>query len=190
MLAETYPQILRDLFLSIHKELNRIGFDIHCRNMGSTFTVAWIHGGVAMFAHIGDTRLYRLVRAEGESTYPLKMAQVSEDHTFVGWLRRTGQINERQARFHPRKNVLSRALGAGHQIVEPQVGWFELTPGEKLLLCSDGVIEGLWDHAIRDLVSSSEKEPHEKSTAERLVLSAVSESGRDNSTAIVIETHG
>lgn len=191
ILAESYSQILKDLFLSIHKELNRIGFDVHCRNMGSTFTVVWIHGGLVMYAHIGDTRLYRLVRAEGESTYPMKMTQLSEDHTFVGWLRRTGQINERQARFHPRKNVLSRALGAGHQIVEPQIGWFVMTPGEKLLLCTDGVIEGLWDHAIRDMISENNPEDdHSKSAAERLVMAAVSESGRDNSTAIIVEAVG
>ena len=187
ILAETYPQILKDLFQSIHKELDRIGFDVHCRNMGSTFTVVWIHGRLVMYAHIGDTRLYRLVRAEGESTYPLKMTQISEDHTFVGWLRRTGQINERQARFHPRKNVLSRALGASHQFVEPQIGSFTLTPGERLLLCTDGVIEGLWDHAIRDLVCDMTRLDDPISAAERLVRTAVSESGRDNSTAIIVE---
>jgi serine/threonine protein phosphatase PrpC len=191
ILAESYSQILKDLFLSIHRELNRIGFDVHCRNMGSTFTVVWIHGGLVMYAHIGDTRLYRLVRAEGESTYPMKMTQLSEDHTFVGWLRRTGQINERQARFHPRKNVLSRALGAGHQIIEPQIGWFVMTPGEKLLLCTDGVTEGLWDHAIRDMISENNTEDdHSKSAAERLVMAAVSESGRDNSTAIIVQAVG
>lgn len=187
ILAETYPQILKDLFQSIHRELDRIGFDVHCRNMGSTFTVVWIHGRLVMYAHIGDTRLYRLIRAEGESTYPLKMTQVSEDHTFVGWLRRTGQINERQARFHPRKNVLSRALGASHQFVEPQIGSFTLTPGERLLLCTDGVIEGLWDHAIRDLVCDTTSLDDPISAAERLVRTAVSESGRDNSTAIIVE---
>jgi serine/threonine protein phosphatase PrpC len=187
ILAETYPQILKELFLSIHRELDRIGFDVHCRNMGSTFTVVWIHGRLAMYAHIGDTRLYRLVRAEGESTYPLKMTQISEDHTFVGWLRRTGQINERQARFHPRKNVLSQALGAGHQFVEPQIGSFILSPGERLLLCTDGVIEGLWDHAIRDLVSDTQAQDDQVPAAERLVSTAISESGRDNTTAIIVE---
>ena len=187
ILAETYPQILKDLFVSIHKELSRIGFDVHCRNMGSTFTVVWIHGRLAMFAHLGDTRLYRLVRAEGEGPNPLKMTQISEDHTFVGWLRRTGQINERQSRFHPRKNVLSRALGAGHQIIEPQIGSFVMTPGERLVLCTDGVIEGLWDHAIRDLASATDHQDQQQSAAERMVLSAVAESGRDNSTAIIVE---
>lgn len=187
LLLDTYPQILKELFCSIHKELNRIGYDVHCRNMGSTFTVVWLHGSLVMFAHIGDTRLYRLYRAEGESTYPMKMVQVSEDHTFVGWLRRTGQINERQARFHPRKNVLSRALGAGHQIIEPQIGAFIVTPGEKLILCSDGVIDGLWDHAIRELVCESTDDGQNEPLAQRLVMSAVSESGRDNTTAIVVE---
>ena len=187
ILAETYPQILKELFLSIHRELDRIGFDVHCRNMGSTFTVVWVHGRLAMYAHIGDTRLYRLVRAEGESTYPLKMTQISQDHTFVGWLRRTGQINERQARFHPRKNVLSQALGASHQFVEPQIGSFILSPGERLLLCTDGVIEGLWDHAICDLVSDTQAQDDQIPAAERLVSTAISESGRDNTTAIIVE---
>jgi protein phosphatase len=59
--------------------------------------------------------------------------------------------------------------------------------GEKLLLCTDGVIDGLWDHAIRDLLNESQAQDHEKSVAERLVMAAVSESGRDNSTAIIVE---
>jgi protein phosphatase len=102
-------------------------------------------------------------------------------------LRRTGQINERQARFHPRKNVLSKALGAGHQFVEPHCGTLELQAGDRLILCSDGVIEGLWDHALLDLVLFPDSVQSSQPPAQRLVLSAVSESGRDNATAIVVE---
>jgi protein phosphatase len=62
-----------------------------------------------------------------------------------------------------------------------------MTPGERLVLCTDGVIEGLWDHAIRDLASSTDHQDQQQSAAEGMVLSAVAESGRDNSTAIIVE---
>jgi serine/threonine protein phosphatase PrpC len=187
-LIEASPAILKSLFQSIHAELERLGsYDSACTNMGSTLTLVWIHRSIAMFAHIGDTRLYRIRRATEESATGYHLAQISEDHTFVGWLRRTGQINERQARFHPRKNVLSRALGAGHQFVEPHCGTVELQPGDRLILCSDGVIDGLWDHALLDLVVFPDSVQSSQVPAQRLVFSAVSESGRDNATAIVVE---
>ncbi|MFO0014599.1 MAG: protein phosphatase 2C domain-containing protein [Planctomycetota bacterium] len=187
-LIESSPTLLKSLFQSIHAELERLGsYDSACTNMGSTLTLVWIHRSIAMFAHIGDTRLYRIRPPEAESASGYQLAQISEDHTFVGWLRRTGQINERQARFHPRKNVLSRALGAGHQFVEPHCGTLELRSGDRLILCSDGVIEGLWDHALMDLVLSPDSVQSSMAPAQRLVMTAVSESGRDNATAIVVE---
>jgi protein phosphatase len=193
-LIEASPGILKTLFQSIHTELERLGsYDIACTNMGSTLTLVWIHRSVAMFAHIGDTRLYRIRRSDEDATggrsSGYQLSQISEDHTFVGWLRRTGQINERQARFHPRKNVLSKALGAGHQFVESHCGTFELQAGDRLILCSDGVIEGLWDHALTDLVLFPDSVQASQPPAQRLVLSAVSESGRDNATAIVLEVN-
>ncbi|MFN7731846.1 MAG: protein phosphatase 2C domain-containing protein [Pirellula sp.] len=189
-LLEQSEELLRALFRSIHQELDRVGVDMWCRNMGSTLTLVWIHRSLVMYAHVGDTRLYHVTRAGEAATgagNAASMRQISEDHTFVGWLRRNGQINERQARFHPRKNVLSRALGASHQFVEPQIGALELKHGDKLLLCSDGVIEGLWDHALLDLMVSPDSVQASQTAAQRIVLSAVSESGRDNATAIVIE---
>jgi len=187
-LMDASPALLRELFQSIHRELERLGsYDPECTNMGSTLTLVWIHRSVVMYSHIGDTRLYRIGLPDAESGRAYTLTQVSEDHTFVGWLRRTGQINERQARFHPRKNVLSRALGSGHQFVEPQCGTFVMKSGDRLLLCSDGVIDGLWDHAILDLVVHPNSEQATVNAAQRLVLGAVAESGRDNATAIVIE---
>jgi serine/threonine protein phosphatase PrpC len=185
-LAESAPQILKSLYSSIHHELVRLGtFDPLCINMGATLTMVWIHRSMVMFAHVGDTRLYR-VRKNVDSAN--RMAQVSEDHTYVGWLRRNGKINERESRFHPRKSILSKALGAGNQFAEPQVGSFVLDPGEKLILCTDGVTDGLWDRAIEEIVLRPESSMVDLAPAQRLVLSAVTESGRDNSTAIVIES--
>jgi len=144
-----------------------------------------------MFAHIGDTRLYHfrsIPDPELAGQFKLEMALLTEDHTYVGWLRRTGQINEREARFHPRKNVLSKALGAGNQFAEPQCGVFELKPNEKLVLCTDGITDGLWERAIKELVLSPESSLCDLTPAQRLVLTAVAESGKDNATALVIES--
>ncbi|HAC92515.1 MAG TPA: hypothetical protein DCF63_18080 [Planctomycetaceae bacterium] len=151
---------------------------MNCLDMGATLTLAWFRRGRVYFGHIGDSRLYYL--PAGGS-----MEQITEDHSHVGWLRRTGQINERQQRTHPRKNVLAQALGAGHRYLNPQMGSFTYQPGDQFVLCSDGVTDGLWDHAIQDIVRQP-TEGDNRSTAERLVASAVSESGRDNATAVVV----
>jgi len=190
-LVESAPLILKGLFEAIHKELVTLGqWDSMCNNMGATLTLAWIHRSTVMFAHIGDTRLYQFrsvpdASLNGQSK--LQMEQWTEDHTYVGWLRRTGKLNEREARSHPRKNVLSKALGAGNQFAEPQYGSFELKPNEKLVLCTDGITDGLWDRAIGDLVLEPESSMVDLTPAQRLVLTAVAESGKDNATAMVIE---
>ncbi len=190
-LLESAPAILKSLFAAIHSELVTLGkWDPLCTNMGATLTLAWLHRSTVMFAHIGDTRLYHFrTPPDPMSTEPanLSMQLVTEDHTHVGWLRRTGKINEREARFHPRKNVLSKALGAGNQFAEPQFGVFELKPNEKIVLCTDGITDGLWERAICELVLEPESSLSDLTPAQRLVLKAVAESGKDNATAIVIE---
>jgi serine/threonine protein phosphatase PrpC len=194
-LVESAPAILKGLFSAIHAELVLLGEgDPLCNNMGATLTLIWIHRSTVMFAHIGDTRLYHFHRPTAmdssdtdENMSSLVMTQLSEDHTYVGWLRRMGKLNERESRFHPRKNVLSKALGAGNQFVDPQCGTFELLAGEKLVLCTDGVSEGLWDRALRELVLYPESSIADLTPAQRIVLTAVDESGKDNTTAMVIE---
>jgi PPM family protein phosphatase len=172
-------EILLELFKSIHADMLHLGrFDINCLDMGATLTLAWFRRGRVYFGHIGDSRLYHLP-ASGS------MKQLTEDHTHVGWLRRTGQINEREQRNHPRKNVLTQALGAGHRYMNPQVGFMDYSPGDQFVLCSDGVVEGLWDRGIEDLVRSHPQDAG-CTQAERLVKSAVAESGRDNATAVIV----
>jgi PPM family protein phosphatase len=190
-LIESAPFILKSLFTSIHQELCLLSeWDSLCTNMGATLTLVWIHRRNVVFAHIGDTRLYHLHKLQGQHdpiASSLCMSQLSEDHTYVGWLRRTGKINEREARFHPRRNVLSKSLGAGAQFIEPQCGSFIFEPNDRLVLCTDGVTDGLWDHAIGDLLTNPPSAMATLTPAQRLVQSAVTESGRDNATAIVLE---
>ena len=174
--------ILMELFAAIHRDMTKLGrFDENCRNMGATLTLAWFRRGHLVFGHVGDSRLYRLPAGGG-------IEQVSEDHTHVGWLRRKGELNEREARMHPRKNVLAQALGAGHQFLRPHIGTIEYRADDRFLLCSDGLNEGLWDRGIEELVRQRDDDPETPPAAQRLVLTSVAECGRDNVTAVVVHT--
>ncbi len=174
-------EILLDLFVAIHADMLRLGrYDENCRNMGATLTLAWFRRGRVYFGHIGDSRLYYLPSAGG-------IQQVTDDHSHVGWLRRKGELNERQARMHPRKNILAQALGSGHQFLAPHIGICDYAPGDRFALCTDGVTDGLWDSGIEGLLREPNAKQLLQSEAARLVLAAVAESGRDNATAVVVE---
>jgi serine/threonine protein phosphatase PrpC len=172
---------LHDLFVGIHHQLTTLGESYAAgHNMGATLSLLWYIGGTFYFGHIGDSRIYQLPKGGG-------LRQLSEDHTHVGWLRRNGKLNEREARTHPRKNVLAQALGAGNQTIRPQLGELHCRQGDRLLLCTDGVIEGLWDRGIEELLRSPPSELAAQPPGDRLVNAAVAESGRDNATALVVE---
>jgi protein phosphatase len=174
-------EVLSELFHQIHRALLFVGGSYEeCAGMGATLSVCWFTPEWMHFGHIGDSRIYYLPAGEEGAR------QLTYDDTHVGWLFRNGKINEREARSHPRRNVLQRALGAGHQFVEPQVGSVGCEPGDRFLLCTDGVIDGLFDAQLVELLRSPEPGA-DPNPAERLVQAAVKSSGRDNTTALVIE---
>jgi PPM family protein phosphatase len=176
-----FTDVLRELFDAIHQELLQLGRSYaECSGMGATLTLAWFTPQWVYFGHIGDSRLYYLPREDG-------IRQLSHDHSYVGWLRRQGQINEREAREHPRRNALQQALGAGHQFIEPQIGAIAHRPGDRFLLCSDGVNDGLWDHHIERLIRTPGEARLHQPAAVRVVEEALESSGKDNLTALVIE---
>ncbi len=176
-LATGFNDILGELVASIHRDLIRLGSSYEeCAGMGATLSLGWFTPEWLYFAHVGDSRIYYLPREGG-------LKQVTHDHSFVGWQRRNGQLNEREARTHPRRNALQQALGAGHQFVEPHIGAVGHRPGDRFVICSDGLTDGLWDKNIEE-ISRAHPTPE---TAERLVTAAVEASGRDNTTALLIE---
>jgi protein phosphatase len=132
------------------------------------------------FGHIGDSRVYYL------PTQERSIKQISHDDTHVGWLQRNGDINERQARTHPRRNALQKALGAGNQFVDPQVGAVAYESGDLFLLCTDGLVEGLYNDQILEILRSPEPVATDQSVAQRLVQASLESAGRDNTTALVI----
>ncbi len=171
-----FSDVLQELFAEIHKALLYLGSCYEeCHGMGATLSLCWFTPGWVYFAHIGDSRIYLLPASGG-------IKQVSEDDTYVGWLYRNGQINEREAKTHPRRNVLQKALGGGHQFVDPQVGAISIEPGDRFLLCTDGVTDGLYNSHLEEILNTHSEEP-----ARQLVMSAVDYSGRDNTTALIVE---
>ncbi len=178
-----HTDVLGELIGQIHQNLLKLGYSYEeCAGMGATLSLGWLTPGWFYFAHIGDSRIYYLPH-DGALT------QVTHDHSHVGWLRRAGKINEREARTHPRKNSLNQALGAGHQFVEPHLGAVGCRPGDRFLICSDGLIDGLWDRQLEETLRTATvaADGGAASPAQQLVTAAVDTSGRDNTTAVVIE---
>jgi protein phosphatase len=179
-LASGFADILQELFSEIHDDLMHLGRSYEeCSGMGTTLSLAWITPGSVYFGHIGDSRIYFLPRLGG-------LIQLTHDHSHVGWLHRQGQINEREARSHPMRNALHQALGSGHQLIDPQFGTMACSPGDRFLICSDGLVDGLWDRQLEEII----REPGAGPIAQRLVHASLENSGKDNTTAVVVEILG
>jgi serine/threonine protein phosphatase PrpC len=180
-IAGGFEDLLSELFGVIHADMLHLGSAYsECAGMGATLSVCWFRPQWMYFGHLGDSRIYYLPREGG-------LNQVSFDHTHVGWLRRRGELNEREARTHPRKNALQQALGAGNQFIEPHVGAVAFQKGDRFLICSDGLVDGLWDRRIEEIIRSHRAADGGPGVAQTLVDEAVRESGRDNTTALVVE---
>lgn len=178
-LASGGPDMLSELFTKIHKALVYVGGCYEeCAGMETTLSLCWFSPGWMHFAHVGDSRIYYLPKSG------LGIRQLSHDDTYVGWLFRSGQINEREARTHPRRNVLQKALGGGNQFVDPQLGAVGTEFGDRFLICSDGLTEGLYDHHLADLIQNPGRCGN---PAQALVEASVELDGKDNTTALVVE---
>jgi protein phosphatase len=195
--------VLAELYAQIHRALVYLGSSYdECHGMQTTMSLCWFTPGPSSppastrlpashrseakadgwmyFGHIGDSRIYHLPAKKKE------IRQLTADDTHVGWLFRNGQINEHQARTHPRRNVLQKALGGANQFVEPQVGAVACARGDFFLLCSDGLTEGLYDHYLVDILRAAAKD-EKINPAQLLVNESVKNDGRDNTTALVVQ---
>jgi protein phosphatase len=180
-LSSGFSDVLTELFERIHKALTYVGnsYD-ECRGMEATLSLCWFTPKWMYYAHIGDSRLYYLPVGSEE------IKQLTQDDTHVGWLFRNGKINEREARCHPRRSVLQKALGGNNQFVEPQVGAVGYEPGDIFLLCTDGLTDGLYNSHLVEILRSQDLKTTTFNPAERLVDESLDRSGRDNTTALVI----
>ncbi|MDP4644073.1 MAG: protein phosphatase 2C domain-containing protein [Opitutales bacterium] len=179
-LSVGFQDLLLELFDQIHRELTYMG---QCyeelQGMGATLSLCWVRPGWVYFAHVGDSRIYHLPKNGG-------IQQVSHDHTHVGWLQREGKLREIQARTHPGRNALQQVLGGKNQNLSPQFGAIGYEPGDMFMICSDGLVEGLWDSGMKRLIRNP-GQLDKGNPAERLVAEAVRTDGKDNTTAVVFE---
>lgn len=148
-----------------------------CEGMGTTATVVSYGeesggSGMAVFAHVGDSRLY-LFR-DGV------VKQITRDHSYVADLVANGTITKEEARRHPKRNVLTRAVGVAEQ-VEVDTGRFATQPGDVLLLATDGLTKMLQDAELASILQAQPDDP-----AAALGAAAKAAGGRDNITVVVI----
>ncbi len=175
-----FQDLLTELFDQIHAELLELGRSYEeLSGMGATLSLCWVRPEWIYFAHVGDSRIYHLPAAGG-------IKQISEDHTHVGWMQRNGELTEMQARSHPGRNRLQQVLGGKNQHLNPQLGAVGYEAGDCFLICSDGLIEGLFNSGLKRLIRKPG--PFDKGNpAERLVAEAVQTDGKDNTTALVFQ---
>src|SRR5476651_1134694 len=176
-----FSDVLAELFTQIHCALAFLGGSYEeTEGMQTTLSLCWFSPGWMYFGHIGDSRIYHLPRRKK------MIRQVTQDDTHVGWLLRTGQISEYEARIHPRRNLLQKALGGSNQFVDPQAGAIACERGDIFLLCTDGLVEGLPDDQLAEILRESRSNGN-PNAAQLLVETSVKNSGHDNTTALVIQ---
>ncbi len=127
--------------------------------------------------NIGDSRVYQLFKGA--------LSQLTVDHSVVQHLIDTGQITAAEAEIHPHANVITRAVGLGEDPVA-DYSRLALIPGQRLLICSDGLTKELTDTGIKHYLSESGTA---RAAAENLVAASLGNLGRDNVTVLVIDVH-
>lgn len=142
--------------------------------MGTTAVLTVILNSVAYFAHVGDSRLY-ICRAG-------QLEQLTNDHSVVQFMVENGQLTASEAKTHPRKNVITRAIGVDEKLCV-DLGECSVEQGDRLLLCTDGLTNYV---DTEDILKELTDEDFE-SIPERLIDLANNGGGGDNITAVVIE---
>ena len=161
-------------------EANRAVFDRSQNDrkvsgMGTTLTAAQVDGNRVHLVHVGDSRAYLLRGGE--------LTQVTEDHTLVHRMVMEGEISEEEAETHPHRSILTRALGVD-QNIQVDEGDLEVAPGDRLLLCTDGLTGMVPEGEIREILLES-LDPQE--AVDKLVKVANRAGGIDNITALILD---
>lgn len=145
--------------------------------MGTTLVVATVIGKYLQVANVGDSRLY-LVGKQG-------IRQITRDHSLVEEMIRLGGLSREDARRHPDKNIITRAIGAKDE-VEAEFFTEELEPGDIILMCSDGLSNMLEDKEIEKIIQNEEL-AEIKQKAEALINAANNNGGKDNIAVVLVK---
>ena len=171
-----------ELFLEVFQATHRRVLDAararaECRGMGTTLIAGYTSGDVLYTCHVGDVRCY--IRTS-ES-----LVRITEDHSVIEALVRSGKLTAAEAREHPRRNEILQAVGMETGIA-PDVHTHVLRPGDIVLLCSDGLWEMVPEEDIASVIDSCDSA---RECVVRLLDRANQAGGRDNITAVLYR-HG
>jgi protein phosphatase len=155
---------------------DRSSSDPNTSGMGTTITVALVDGDQVAFGHVGDSRAYLIRDAEIE--------QLTEDHSLVNELLKTGKLSREEAEVHPQRSVITRALGTDPDV---DVDTFSVRAesGDLFLLCSDGLTDMVSEESILDVVERNRDDID--GTLRALVKAANRGGGQDNITVVAFE---
>lgn len=143
--------------------------------MGTTITACVIEKDKVTAAQVGDSRLY-LIRDD-------MIIQITKDHSLVEMLIENGSITKEDAKHHPQKNVITRAIGTDKE-VSADIYEFSICEGDIILLCSDGLVNMVEDEKILSVITRTKSF---EETADKLVCEAENAGGSDNITVILIK---
>lgn len=168
--------------LFLEEQIKHVNLEIHehsmtheeCEGMGTTIVGVICTDKTATIVNVGDSRCYLL----NESGFK----QVTEDHSLVNELVRSGQISKEDAAHHPRKNVILRALGT-EKSVDVDIKTINIEEGDRLLLCSDGLSDKLSESEIETIITGSESLDHIAGT---YIQKANENGGEDNITLVIL----
>jgi len=154
---------------------DRQATDVEVAGMGTTLTGVAMEGSKLSVAHVGDSRAY-LFRGG-------KLRLLTQDHSLVGEMVREGNLTEAQARVHPRRSALTRALGISGDI---EVDAFEVPvqTGDRIMLCTDGLSGMIEDRRLQDILKDGNGAAE---TCSILISEAIANGGLDNVTAVIID---
>jgi protein phosphatase len=150
--------------------------DSDTSGMGTTITLALFEDGIVSIGHVGDSRAY-LIRDQ-------KVEQLTEDHSLVAELVRTGRLSPEEAEVHPQRSVITRVLGTDPE-VDVDVFSIQAKPGDLFLLCSDGLTSMVDDATILDVVERQREDLD--AIAKELIAAANRSGGEDNITVVFFE---
>lgn len=174
--AEDILWAMSKLLSEVNQEVIKEGEDPNNRGMGTTCTLVVINDSQLYYAHVGDSRAY-LFHNDG-------LTQITTDHSWVEEAVKMGLIPREKAREHPNRNIITRAIGLEPD-VKVDIGQLELSGGETVLLCSDGLNSMLTDGEIKMVLSEGSMD----TVCSRLIQEANNAGGEDNTT-VVIATYG
>ena len=147
--------------------------DMGLKGMGTTVVACIVSNGIAHIVHAGDSRAYHLTKSG--------ITQMTKDHSVVQLLVDRGEITEDEARFHPKKHFITRALGV-MSTIDLDYCEFPLQDGEAILICTDGLSNYFTSKQLYELITSA---GYGKSV-DKLITAAKKEGGADNITAVII----